>query len=366
MAFYEFEGKRPSVGEGSYVSPDAVVIGDVKIGKDCYIGPGAVIKGDYGPIIIGDNTNIQENSIVHGRPEETTRIGDRVTVGHCAIIHTCTVEDDVLVGMGAIVSDYAVVGKHSIVAEGAVVVNGQKIGENVIVGGIPAKEIGKIDNKTRERFLGYKMLYSQLARRYERSCRQVPEYLVRKDTDTSGLIDEKRTVLVVVDMQEKLFRMMLDKEKVLKNVIRLIRFAKTVEIPIVVTEQYPKGLGKTMEEVKRELPDGVEVIEKVAFGCFGEKRFAEKLKELSAKDVVVCGIEAHICVGQTVAGAPRDYRIFLVADATSSPTEIDKSVAIERAKMSGVIPTTTEMFMFEYLRAAKTEKFEKCLDILRR
>jgi|GEM_PF-73078 len=368
MVFYEFEGVKPAVGEGTYVSPDAVIIGDVKIGKDCYIGPGAVIKGDYGPIVIGDNTNIQENCVVHGRPEETTRIGNRVTVGHCAIIHTCTIEDDVLVGMGAIVSDYAVVGKHSVVAEGAVVVTKQKIPENVIVGGIPAKELAEVDNKTRERFLGYKMLYSQLARRYFRFCREIPESLVREDSQPRdrGLISEKGTVLVVIDMQDKLFKMMMNKESVLKNVIKLIRFAKAVGIPILVTEQYPKGLGRTMDEVKKELPDGLPVIEKLSFGCFGEPKFCERLKELSAENVVVCGIEAHICVGQTLIGAPKDYRMFLVVDATSSPTDTDLTIALERAKLSGVVLITTEMFMFEYLKAAKTPAFEKAFDVLKR
>jgi len=366
MVFYEFEGRRPRVGEGSYVSPDAVVIGDVRIGRGCYIAPGAVIKGDYGRVEIGDESNVQDNCILHARPDNVLRIGNRVSVGHGAILHNCTIEDDVTVGMGAVVSDFAVVGRYSVVAEGAVVTNNQKVPESVVVAGIPARKIADVDTKERERYLGYKMLYSRLADRYARSSRRVPSLEQLAEPTFEGLIPDEGVVLVVVDMQEKLFKVMVEKERLCANVLRLIRFAKAAEIPIVVTEQYPKGLGRTIEEVKAELPEGIEVIEKVSFGCFGEERFVERLKELDAESLIVCGIEAHICVGQTVFAAPSQYKIYLVVDAVSAFTETDKEVAVERAKMCGAVPVTTEMIMFEYLKVAKTEKFERCLDVLRR
>lgn len=366
MVFYEFEGKRPEVGEGSYVSPDAVVIGDVRIGRDCYIAPGAVIKGDYGRIEIGDNTNVQDNCVLHARPDDTLRIGNRVSIGHGAILHNCTIEDDVTVGMNAVVSDFAVVRRYSIIAEGAVVTANQKVPDSVVIAGIPAKKIADVGVKEREKQLSYKVLYSQLAHRYTHSSYRIPVVGKTSEPKSEGLIHNEGVSLVVVDMQEKLYKVMVEKERLCANVLRLIRFAKAAEIPIVVTEQYPKGLGRTIDEVKNELPEGTETIEKVSFGCFGEKRFVERLNELNARDLIVCGIEAHICVGQTVYAAPSQHRIYLVVDAISAYTETDKEVAIERAKMCGAIPVTTEMIMFEYLKVAKTEVFERCLDVLRR
>ena len=103
MALYEFEGKRPVIGSGSYVSETADIIGDVTIGERCYIGPGARIKGDYGSVRIGNETSIQENCIIHARPDEACQIGNKVTVGHGAILHNCTVHDGSIIGMGSIV-----------------------------------------------------------------------------------------------------------------------------------------------------------------------------------------------------------------------------------------------------------------------
>ena len=108
MALWEFEGKRPEIGEGTWVVPSADVIGDVIIGKNCYIGPGARIKGDYGKVRVGDGCSIQENVIIHARPDEEASIGNHVTLGHGCIIHNATLEVYVVVGMGAVVSDYVV------------------------------------------------------------------------------------------------------------------------------------------------------------------------------------------------------------------------------------------------------------------
>ncbi|MHA2204705.1 MAG: gamma carbonic anhydrase family protein [Candidatus Thorarchaeota archaeon] len=129
MAIFEFEGQAPRIGETSYISHSASVIGKVTIGEQCYIAPGAVVKGDYGEIVIGDGTSVQDNVIIHARPDEKTTIGSNVTLGHGSIIHNATIEDEVVIGMGAIVSDYAVVKRWALVAEGAVVRNNFEVPE---------------------------------------------------------------------------------------------------------------------------------------------------------------------------------------------------------------------------------------------
>ena len=102
MAIYEFEGKRPVIGKGTYVMETASIIGDVTIGEDCYIGAGAVIRGDYGTIKIGNGTAVEDNCVLHARPDDVLSIGNEVTLGHGAIIHNCTIADFAVIGMGAI------------------------------------------------------------------------------------------------------------------------------------------------------------------------------------------------------------------------------------------------------------------------
>ena len=124
MAICAFEDRVPTLGDNVYVHPSADIIGLVTLGDECFVGPGARLRGDYGEIVIGQGTSIEENCVIHARPDQVTRIGDYVTVGHGSIIHTATVEDYVVLGMGSIVSDYATVGEWAAVGEGAVVSQG--------------------------------------------------------------------------------------------------------------------------------------------------------------------------------------------------------------------------------------------------
>jgi phenylacetic acid degradation protein len=163
MSLYEFEGKKPRIGKGTFIFPSADIIGDVHIGKNCYIGPGARIRGDYGTIHIGDNTAIEENVVIHARPNERTSIGSSVTIGHAAIIHNATIHDWAVIGMGAIVSDYAEIGQWGVVAEGAVVKNKTKIPEKAIAVGIPAKSIAEITETYQKQWTDFKKIYSDLA-----------------------------------------------------------------------------------------------------------------------------------------------------------------------------------------------------------
>jgi len=166
MVLYRFEGKEPKIGDGTYVSQSAEVIGDVTIGDQCYVGPGAKIRGDYGKIVIGNRTSIEENCVVHARPSEICKIGDMVTVGHGSILHNCTVRDYAVIGMGAIVSDYAVVGVWSVAGEGCVVKNNQVVEDNKVVVGVPAKVVGDVSEEYKKLWTKYKNIYVKLAQKY--------------------------------------------------------------------------------------------------------------------------------------------------------------------------------------------------------
>ena len=162
-----FEGKTPVIAEGAYVHPSADVLGDVTIGRSCWIGPGARLRGDYGRIVIGDYSSIEDNCVVHARPGEQTVIGQWVTVGHAAIVHNATVHDWVILGMGSIVSDWAVVGEWAVIAEGAVVTQEQEIPAGGLAVGVPARVLDRpVDEAFKAKWREFKKVYVDLARRY--------------------------------------------------------------------------------------------------------------------------------------------------------------------------------------------------------
>lgn len=169
MAIFEYKNKKPLIGDNCYIANSAEVIGDVKIGSGCYIGPGAILRGDYGKIIIGSETAIEENCVLHARPGEACTLGNHVTIGHAAIVHTAKMINDYsVVGMGAIVSDYAVLGEWAVVGEGAVVKNGQEIPAGKIAVGIPAKIIADVTNEYKTQWTHFKKVYVELAVSYNK------------------------------------------------------------------------------------------------------------------------------------------------------------------------------------------------------
>ncbi len=163
---FSFDGRTPTVGPGTYVSPTAQVIGDVRIGAGCYIGHGAILRGDYGTIRIGDNCAVEEGVIIHVTPGDTGELADNVTLGHGAIVHSSYIGPWSLVGMGAVVSIRAVVGGQSIVAEGCVVPQGGQVPEGVLVGGIPARVLREITQKDLQTRHETVQCYVDLARKY--------------------------------------------------------------------------------------------------------------------------------------------------------------------------------------------------------
>ena len=139
------EGHTPDVSSAAFVADNATVCGDVKVGEDSSIWFGAVLRAECEPLRIGDRTNVQDNVVVHIDSGFPVTIGSDVTVGHGAIVHGCTVEDGVLIGMGSTILDHAVIGEGAIVAAGSLVLSNTVIEPGSIWGGVPAKFIKKVD-----------------------------------------------------------------------------------------------------------------------------------------------------------------------------------------------------------------------------
>lgn len=163
---YTFEEQTPTVGRGTYVSPLARVIGNVSIGENCYIGHGAILRGDYGRIKIGNGTAVEEGVIIHAPPDETHEIGNKVTIGHGAILHGKSIGDMAVIGMGAVLSIHSEIGEWAIIAEGGVVRMNQSIPPGVVAAGNPARVIRKLREKDKKLWTYGKQLYIDLAASY--------------------------------------------------------------------------------------------------------------------------------------------------------------------------------------------------------
>ncbi len=155
------------VGKDTYIAKSAVIIGDVIIGNKCSIWENAVIRGDLNTIEIGDESNIQDCCVVHVSPEHKVKIGKKVSVGHGAIVHGATIEDECIIGINATVLDGAVIGHGSVVAANAVVLPDTKIPENSLVAGVPAKVIRQ-DESLIDMIRRNAEVYMKLAERYLR------------------------------------------------------------------------------------------------------------------------------------------------------------------------------------------------------
>lgn len=173
MALYEFEGKAPQIGEGTYIHPSAVLIGDVTVGTGCLIAPGAALRGDFGKIIVGNGSNVQENAVCHATPLQPVDIGDNVIIAHGALLHDATIKQGAVIGMGAIILHRAVVEEDAQVAAGAVVTPGFVVPARKIVMGNPAVVTKDVTDKVLEiTRLGLQM-YQELAGRYIKGARRI-------------------------------------------------------------------------------------------------------------------------------------------------------------------------------------------------
>lgn len=166
MAVYRYGDRVPIIGKDCYISDSARVIGDVTIKDGSYIGHGAIVRGDYGKIIIGAGTAVEENAVLHIRPNGRLELEESVTVGHGAIIHGKRIEKQAVVGIGSIIGFDVVVGPWTIVAEGCVVPQNTTLPGGKIVGGVPCKIIGDVKQKHKDFWTYGKQLYVDLAKEY--------------------------------------------------------------------------------------------------------------------------------------------------------------------------------------------------------
>ena len=179
------------------------------------------------------------------------------------------------------------------------------------------------------------------------------------------MLEIKNCCLVVVDVQGKLAQLMYEKEKLFSNITVLIKSAKILDIPILWCQQVPKALGETVDEIK-EFLTGNEPIDKSAFSCCGDEVFRQKLKQAGKKQIIICGIETHVCIYQTAMNLlDKEFEVTLVTDAVSSRTAENKALAIEKLNAEGVSLSSTEMALFELLKDAKHPNFKEIAKLIK-
>jgi nicotinamidase-related amidase len=182
---------------------------------------------------------------------------------------------------------------------------------------------------------------------------------------TSHRLTRARAGLVVVDVQERLLPAIFEWERVRQNTVRLCRGAGVLQVPVLTTEQYRKGLGVTVPEVAAAIP-GFAPMEKLAFSACGAAGFLDALETRQVSDAILCGIEAHVCVTQTCLDLrDKGLRVFVVADAVSSRTPENYRLGLERMRAAGAVMVSTEMVLFELLERAGTAEFKQILPLVK-
>jgi nicotinamidase-related amidase len=179
------------------------------------------------------------------------------------------------------------------------------------------------------------------------------------------LIERHKSCLLVVDVQEKLAPAMVDPASVIRNVGILVRAAARLGVPLVVSEQYPQGLGTTVPELRALAPESARLA-KVSFSCAGDPVLQQRVKEAQRSLIVIAGLEAHVCVLQSALGFQQaGYETVVVADAISSRTPANREAALQRLRENGVEVATTEMVVFEWLGQAGTPEFKELSKLIR-
>lgn len=179
------------------------------------------------------------------------------------------------------------------------------------------------------------------------------------------MLTPENTVLIIVDVQGKLAQLMHKKEALFENLQRIIKGSQILGIPILWAEQNPEGLGPTIPEVARLLSN-IQPISKFSFSCCGSERFMQELEALDRKQVLIAGIEAHVCVYQTTMDLLElGYEVQIVADAVSSRAAENREIGLARMKDAGASLTSTETALFELLKVARGVKFKEILKIVK-
>jgi nicotinamidase-related amidase len=179
------------------------------------------------------------------------------------------------------------------------------------------------------------------------------------------MLEMDKTALLVVDIQGTLARTVHDSHQVYLNWIKLIKAARVFQLPIILLEQNPRGLGVTIPEL-RELLGDQKPIGKMTFNACYNEEFVQKLRATGREQLLVAGIEAHVCVYQTVTGILKlPYQVYIASDAVSSRTSWNRQMALKRMQELGAVITTTEMALFEMMRTAEGELFKKFIKIVK-
>ena len=172
-------------------------------------------------------------------------------------------------------------------------------------------------------------------------------------------LDLRQAALAVIDVQDSFRSHIPDFAELAARVALVARAAQLLGVPVIVTEQYPKGLGRTATEIRSVLPDAFEPIEKTAFSSCGAQQFIAELERAGARQVILCGIEAHVCVNQTAHDLlARGLKVHLLADCISSRSAQNRQIGLDKMMRSGAIPSSTELALFELMRDARHEQFK--------
>ncbi|HVF66206.1 MAG TPA: hydrolase [Pyrinomonadaceae bacterium] len=172
-------------------------------------------------------------------------------------------------------------------------------------------------------------------------------------------LDLSRAALAVIDVQESFRPHIEDFAGLAARVALAVNAARLLGVPVVVTEQYPKGLGRTAAEVRAALPEEFEPLEKTAFSSCGAQTFVSTLEASGARQIILCGIEAHVCVNQTAHDLlARGYQVHVLTDCVSSRSAQNRQAGIDKMMRSGALPSSTELALFELMRDARHEQFK--------
>jgi nicotinamidase-related amidase len=181
-----------------------------------------------------------------------------------------------------------------------------------------------------------------------------------------NILNGKSTALVVVDIQEAFRSAIPDFALIASRVSMAVRGFQILNVPVIVTEQYPQGLGHTAEEIRLVLPDDFEPIEKTTFSSCGADAFTSKLDELGTSQIVLCGLEAHVCVSQTAHDLlERGFQVHVLIDCVCSRFDHDKQAGLAKMRSSGVISSSMEMALFEIMHDSRHEHFKEIQNLIR-
>jgi nicotinamidase-related amidase len=183
---------------------------------------------------------------------------------------------------------------------------------------------------------------------------------------SSTLLTPEQSLLLVIDIQEKFRPALFNAEQVIANTERIIKGCEALGVPIIFTEQYPQGLGHTVPELTAACSSDAPVYEKTAFGCFNDEAIAQAIQHSGRRQIMVCGIESHICVNQTVCRLlAANFQVHLIEDAIGSRQEAMYQIGLKKMTQLGAFPSCVEMALFELLASAQHPQFKTIQALVR-